>query len=224
MPRDPKAVRIEVLQRVAYAENYRALCSSCMPKEGLFDTALTNGLLSIVSYEWPSETQTKNGKTLPASLLLDVIDSHGGLEVVNAKCLREGLALTQPVRHGRADDEADEITSVHIDAVGHLDRHPALAIVEKVRVKSRDEYLSFAYYEQANDALPTSSKERLGHPDPEECDNCSRPAFLRSGWDSFGGTITGGICVACGFALSETDARDLAFNYQIQERVSDPTA
>ena len=211
-----------MLRRVAYAENYLALAAPSVPMDGLFDTALTNGLLAIVSSEWPGEDQAKDGRTLPASSLLDVVRRRGGLELIVVESLQEAIALTQPVRHGRADDEDDVVTSSHINALGRLDSHPARAIVEKCRNKTHDQCLVIAYYERANDELPAAPKERVDHPDPDDCDECARPTFIRSGWDSFGGTMTGGFCVACGFELSEADASDRAFDADLRERLNDP--
>ncbi len=81
----------------------------------------------IVSTTWPGEEQAGPGDRLrSARQLLEIINSTDdrSLAYVSVEVLREGLELTQPFRHGRADDEFATITSRHIAALEALDQHP----------------------------------------------------------------------------------------------------
>lgn len=114
--------------------------------EGLFDTGLTNGLAAIVASEWPGEEANANGFTLSASGLLGVMECHltpntEGILVIpdsragrrhnsvardtriDVPALRDGVAVTQQVRHARG---TGDLKRRHIDALLALDDHPSL--------------------------------------------------------------------------------------------------
>jgi hypothetical protein len=221
MTLDPRGVRRQVLQRVRYATNLVALEEDRVPPEGPFDASLTNGLLAIVADEWPGgDAYPKKDKMLPASELLTVIESAGGLSMVDVPVLREALDLTQPFRHGRADDEFAVIGPGHRTALAALDEHHALRFVETARRRSLDECVVLAYTERAEEELLFDLKERLCIPEPDHCDECNRLTFLRLGWDIFGGNEVGGFCVACGYELSEGEAYERAVQHAFLERLN----
>jgi hypothetical protein len=221
---DPRRVRRQVLRRVRYATNLLALEADRIPPEGPFDASLTNGLLSIVAAEWPgADASQKGDKMLPASQLLTVIENSGGPPMVNVRVLREALDLTQPFRHGRADDEFAIINPGHLAALAALDEHHALRFVETARGRSLDECVVLAFTERAEEELPFDPKDRLDIPEPDYCDECNRWTFLHSAWDMFGGNNAGGFCIACGYELSEDEADERAVKHVFLERVNDGT-
>jgi hypothetical protein len=224
MSLDPRRVRRQVLRRVRYATNLLALEAGRIPPEGPFDAALTNGLLSIVAEEWPgADACPKGDKMLPASELLTVIEGAGGQPMVNVPVLREALDLTQPFRHGRADDEFAVIGPGHLAALAALDEHHALRFVETARDRSLDECGVLAFIERAEEEMSFDPKDRLDTPELDYCDECNRLTFLRSGWDVFGGNNAGGFCIACGHELSEDEAYERAMKHAFLERVTDGT-
>ncbi len=220
----PTGIRRQVLRRVRYATNVLALEADRIPPEGPFDAALTNGLLSIVAEEWPGADAFKSGnRMLPASELLNMVEHSGGLPMVALDTLREGLGLTQPFRHGRADDEFAIIRPNHRAALAALDTHYSLRFIETARGLTLDESVVVAFTERAEAELPFDPKDRLETPDPDYCDDCGRWTFLPSGWDMFGGNDSGGFCVACGHEVSEEDAHERAVSRYLQERMNDDT-
>lgn len=224
MSLDPRSVRRQVLRRVRYATNLLALEADRIPPEGAFDAALSNGLLSIVAEEWPgADAYPKRDKMLPASELLTVIEGAGHLPMVDVPILNEALDLTQPFRHGRADDEFAIIGPGHLAALTALDEHRALRFVETARGRSLDECVVLAFTERAEEELPFDPKDRLDTPEPGYCDECNRSTFLRSGWDMFGGNTAGGFCIACGYELSKDEAYQRAAEHAFLERVNDGT-
>lgn len=216
-----EALRAQVLRRVRYATNTHALQEDRVPPEGPFDAALTNGLLAVVADEWSGEELRSNGRTKPASALLDLIEDKGvPLPYVDLPALRDGLAVSQPVRHGRAHDEFAVLHSTHFVALAALDEHPALQFLDRSRGQSVTWCLWAAFVERAESELPLDPKDRLDVPEPENCDACWRPTFLPSGWDMFGGTTTGGMCIACGYTRSEHDAHERAVTEAIRRAVA----
>lgn len=224
MSLDPRRVRRQVLRRVRYATNLLALEADRVPPEGPFDAALTNGVLAIVAEEWPgADAYPKGDKMLPASELLTVIKDSEGLPMVDVPVLCEAVDLTQPFRHGRADDEFATIGPRHQAALAALDQHHSLRFIEAARGRSLDECVVLAFTERAEEELPFDPKVRLDVPEPSYCDGCYRLTFLRSGWDMFGGDDAGGFCIACGYEVSEDDAYGLAVEHALSERVNDDT-
>lgn len=220
---DPIDLRRNVLRRVRYATNVIALEGDFIPPEGPFDAALTNGLLAIVASEFPGSQYSKPGsdRMRAASELLDLIEQKGGLACVDVATLHEGLELTQPVRHGRADDEFARIGEAHIQALERLDNHHSLGIIEVARGQPLHECFLLAYRERAEEELPFDPKDRLQVPEPEFCDECGRETFLRQTWDMFGGDDAKGFCLACGYELSSGAAYDRAVSRRLREHLAD---
>ncbi|MCA1705817.1 MAG: hypothetical protein LC808_22155, partial [Actinobacteria bacterium] len=76
--------------------------------------------------------QIKNentGMIKSTSELLTFIEDMGGYTYLKTSVLRDGLRLTQPVRHGRADDEFAVLQPTHLNALELLDKHPALSFL-----------------------------------------------------------------------------------------------
>lgn len=53
------------------------------------------------------------------------------------------------------------------------------------------------------------AKDLLDVMDPEECDECWRRTFVPLGHDDGGGTMTVGLCVACGYQRDDDAAWDM---------------
>jgi hypothetical protein len=221
MSQQLEALRQQVLRRVRYATNTHALLDDRVPPEGPFDAALTNGLLAIVADEWPSSETRKDGQLKSARELLAVLDAHGcPFPYVDVPVLRDGLDVSQPIRHGRAHDEFAVVLLSHIDGLAALDAHPSLRFLERSQGKSVDWCLWAAFNERAEWELPFDPKDRLDVPEPEQCDECWRPTFLPIGWDMFGGTLTAGECIACGYTRSDDAAYDQAVTQAIRRAVA----
>lgn len=222
MDGEMQEARRQVLRRVRYATNTLALLETRLPPEGPFDAALTNGLVSIVATEWPGD-ERKGDFVLSARKLLEMIRDRRepSTSFVAVESLAEGLDLTQPFRHGRAEDEFATINRTHIAALQALDRHRSLRLLDKARGKSVDEVVIIAYQEHAETHLPFSPKDRLEVPEPEECPECWRPTFLPQAWDAFGGTSSPGQCIACGYERSEDEAYDDAVDEAIRRRIDE---
>ncbi|HSH60815.1 MAG TPA: hypothetical protein VK988_14495 [Acidimicrobiales bacterium] len=151
--------------------------------------------------------------------MLEIIVSKAdtSLSYVSVGVLLEGLDLTQPFRHGGAEDEFATITRRHVEALEALDQHRDLRFLDKARGRSVDEAVLLAFEEQAGEEyLLLSPKERLDVPAPEDCPECWRPTFLPSGWDVFGGTCSPGVCIACGYERSDEEAWDDAIGEAIK--------
>jgi hypothetical protein len=210
-------LRTGVLRRVRYATNTLALSNNTIPPEGPFDAGLTNGLAAIVAYDWPGEELSKRGGVKPARDLLLVIDDYGcPSPFIDTRTLGEGLDLTQPARHARDDDEFAALQRDHIQALLALDEHPALMFLTQAsEAEDLDDAIWRAFMDRAQDELPFDLKDRFDTPDPEICDDCGRPTFLPLGWDMFGGTMTAGTCIACGYARTDGDADAQALDDEI---------
>jgi hypothetical protein len=215
-------VRRQVLRRVRYAMNTLALRNEALPPEGLFDTAVTNALLAIVAHDSPGDEKKPNGQTLPATALLTLAATSPTVDdsCISAEVLREGLDLTQPARHGRADDEFAVLRADHLTALEDLDQHPALGFLSDAEGKTVDQCIWAAFLQVAEEDLPGCPKDRMMFPEPEECPECWRPTFLPSGWDAFGGTSSPGDCVACGYQRSDDAAYENAISEAIERAVS----
>jgi hypothetical protein len=156
--------------------------------------------------------------------LLDVIDGHGApFPYVDTALLREGLDLTQPARHGRSDDEFAVLRREHVAALVALDEHPVLRFLDATSTgRDVDQLIWLAFAERAEAERPFDPKDRLEMPDPEACDECSRPTFLPFGWDVFGGTVSAGQCIACAYERTDEEAHERAVNEAITRAVNDP--
>ncbi len=202
--------------------NTIALRNDSLPPEGLFDTAITNGLLAIVSHDSPGAELDNRGRTLPATALLELAVESPTIQLsaMDVASLSDGLDLTQPSRHGRADDEFAVVRPDHLASLEDLDQHPALSFLDIADGKSFNECVLIAFSEVAEEVLPARPKDRSMVPDPEECDECWRPTFLPSGWDAFGGTSSPGYCVACGHERTDDAAYEAAISQAISRAVS----
>lgn len=209
---DHRDVFRQVLRRVRYATNTLALLDNRVPPEGPFDTALTNGLLAIVAHDMPgAEMHSKKlGHLLSARELLAVIESTGPPSFIAAQLLADGLDVTQPVRHGREDDEFAVLSQEHVAAVVALDQHPALRFLNSARGRTLDECAAIGFRERASEELPSHPRDRLDFPEPEECPQCLRETFLRWGWDDFGGSASAGECIVCAYERSPDEAHAVA--------------
>jgi hypothetical protein len=212
----PEDLRKQVIRRMRYATNVIALESNIVPPEGPLDVAMTNGLAAIVASVDPLKVydEKKKGRKriLPARGLIQIsLDLE--LEI-DADALLDALNVTQPMRHGDADDEWVAPTAGHIDALRGLDAHPALSVLDRAMKNRRvDELLIDLYSEAAWEASGgafASPDERILYMEPEECDECWRMTFVPDSLDEFGGTNSPGVCVACGYQRSAEDARRLA--------------
>ncbi len=149
---------------------------------------------------------------LPAADLLKLAKDAG--VVLDFDALREGLEVTQPMRHARADDEFLAPVAHHLDALRDLDDHSSLLVLDLARTTSRVEALINALYrenaEEASGMALLSPKELMDAPELDECDECGRSTFVRSGIDQFGGTNTPGHCLACGHERDGETADEMA--------------
>lgn len=64
-------------------------------------------------------------------------------------------------------------------------------------------------------------KDLLDVMDPEECDQCWRRTFVPLGSDDNGGTISVGLCIACGYQRDEDTAWDMYMAEQWELRWRD---
>lgn len=210
------------MRRLRFGLNTVALERDAVPPEGPFDVALTNGLAAIVASDHAGSEKDRKGRILAARQLLDILEAAGS--DLDFGALREGLDVTQPLRHGGADDEFLMPVRRHLQALVALDEHPALRVLEDARsVASTDELLSRLYDEAVREAAGVdylSLKEQLDRPDFEICDVCGRETFLPEGFDDFGGTLAPGQCFACGYRRDDETARDQALAAE-WERVKD---
>lgn len=199
------------MRQARYALNVSVLDEDRVPPEGPFDVALTNGLLAIVAEADPGAVIDKKGFTLPASALLPKAAALG--VSIDQATLAEGLDLTQPLRHGRADDEWIRLGSKHLTALRELDEMDGLEVLHHVEAhRTVDDMMVTLFYEKARSYAERDArrvKDLLDVMDPEECDECWRRTFVPLGHDDGGGTMTVGLCVACGYQRDEDTAWDM---------------
>jgi hypothetical protein len=216
----PEELRRQVIRRMLYATNVIAMDSNTVPPEGPYDVAMTNGLAAIVASVDPLRVYAtdRNGRmrTLPARSLIHVALSLG--ITINSAALLEALDVTQPVRHGNADDEWVAPTAGHFTALRELDAHPALNVLDQAKkARNVDELLVELYREAAEETsgyASASPDELASYLEPEECDECWRMTFLPDGFDMFGGTNSPGVCVACGYQPSPDYAYERALDVE----------
>lgn len=240
---------VEQHRQRQYAVHTLALGDGDAPgAASLFDSALTNGLLAIVAKAWPGE-DTHNGRTLPATQLINLIISkigtsvwliaeHEGLPfdetpfrvVVDLHLLRQALAETQPVRHGRTGG-TEVIDEAVVSALRSLDAHDALGVLTDMHI-DQDEVTAataravegqrVARYidligdveldrraERAADVLPIDPKERSAHLGLGDCPMCGCESLVIEGELHYGTQL--GTCVACSFVYTEEMADDAEF-------------
>ena len=216
----PEELRKQVIRRMRYASNVIAMESNSVPPEGPLDVAMTNGLAAIVASVSPASVYQilKNGKTriLSARDLIQVATDLG--VSIEAAELLEALDVTQPMRHGSADDEWVAPTAKHLEALRNLDAHPSLQVLElAASARNVDDLLVSLFRSAAREVsgwASVSPDELSTYLEPEECDECWRTTFLPEGFDEFGGTNTAGVCVACGHERSPDDAYNRALDVE----------
>lgn len=216
----PEELRKQVIRRMRYALNVLALESNSVPPEGPLDVAMTNGLAAIVASVDPLRVYKADKKgerrILPARSLISVAANLG--IAVDIAALREALDVTQPMRHGSADDEWVAPTAGHLAALRELDAHPALDVLERAaRARNVDELLVALFRDAADEisGRSSASPDELGlYLEPEECDECWRMTFVPDGYDMFGGTNSPGVCVACGYRRSPKIAYERALDVE----------
>ena len=219
----PDHIRRQVMRQARYALNVSVIDEDRVPPEGPFDVALTNGLLAIIAAVDPSAVIDKRGYTRSASALLPMAVALGLR--VNEVTLSEGLDLTQPLRHGRADDEWIRLGPEHLAALRELDENDGLEVLHHVGVhRTVAEMMVTLFYEKAQ-AYAERGVRRVKHlldvMDPEECDECFRRTFVPLGHDDGGGTTTVGLCIACGYERDEGTAWDMYMAEQWELRWRD---
>ncbi|HUC23314.1 MAG TPA: hypothetical protein VMA73_11455 [Streptosporangiaceae bacterium] len=216
----PEELRKQVIRRMRYALNVIAMESNSVPPEGPLDVAMTNGLAAIVASVSPTSVYQilRNGRSriLSAGDLIQVATDLG--INIEADALREALDVTQPMRHGSADDEWVAPTAQHLEALRGLDEHPSLQVLElAASARNVDALLVTLFRAAAREVsgwASVSPDEMSSYLEPEECDECWRTTFLPEGFDIFGGTNTAGVCVACGHERSPEDAYDRALSVE----------
>jgi hypothetical protein len=120
--------------------------------EAMFNQALSNALVAIVTHHWPDRVHKKNGNVKSAADLLAIINSEarkqGNMRVLEGqqhghrwrtaiatKVLAEGVRRSDPIRHGKVGGSRLELR--HVDALRKLDTHPSL---RKVGESLNDEH------------------------------------------------------------------------------------
>lgn len=219
----PDHVRRQVMRQARYALNVSVLDEDRVPPEGPFDVALTNGLLAVVAAIDPDAVVDKKGFTLPARSLLPEAIARG--LAIDEATLVEGLDLTQPLRHGRADDEWIRLGPKHLGALRALDDLDGLQVLHHVgNHRTVDDMIVSLFYEKAEayaDQDVHRVKDLLDVPPPEECEECWRTTFVPLGYDEGGGTMTPGICIACGYERDEHSADEMYLQEQWKLRWKD---
>lgn len=127
---------------------------------GLFDSALTNGLLAAVTHDWPGEEGNAKGRTLSANQLLGVVrekvssstwsvDQGPHPATVDLDVLAQEIVDTQAARHGRAGGH-EVVSPAAVAALHKLDSHPALGVLTNAHIDR----------EEVNDARARAVEEQ----------------------------------------------------------------
>jgi len=164
----------------------------------------------------PAQVIDKRGFTLPASVLLPKTVALG--MSIDQGTLAEGLELTQPLRHGRADDEWIQLGAKHLNALRELDEIDGLQVLHHVEVHPTvDDMMVTLFHEKAQTYAERDVrrvKDLLDVMEPKECDECWRRTFVPLGHDDSGGTMTVGSCIACGYQRTADTAWDMYMDEQ----------
>lgn len=221
----PDHVRRQVMRQARYALNVAVLDEDRVPPEGPFDVALTNGLLAVVAAIDPDAVldPKRKGSTLPASKLLPVAVALG--LPVDQSTLKEGLDFTQPLRHGRADDEWIRLGPTHLTALRALDDLDGLQVLHHVKAHPTVDDMMVTLFRERAESYAEQDVHSLDDlmfiPEPEECDECWRTTFVPSGYDESGGTMTTGICIACGYERDQETAEQMYRRQEWESRWKD---
>jgi hypothetical protein len=204
--------RVRVIRRATYGLNTKALCTGVVAIEGPFDTALANGLATMVAAAQPGaeyEASREDGKRWVKSPR-DLLKVAGDLRLIDAQLsvFEDGLNLTQPFRHGSADNEWMRVASNHLRALESLDSHPGLGVLERLGTLTFDDAIRVLWEDEVDDKLPFDPKDRLCTPDAMECPECWRNTLVTPTIDSFGMFGGEGYCLACGYARTYEDTID----------------
>ncbi len=197
-------LRRRVMRRCVYGLNALALRDDRVPRDGAFDAAAANGLAAIVAHSANgSEYERNHGRVKPPRALLaiargDAETGTGVLDSADLGVLDEAIETAQALRHGRADEEWDVLDVRDVDALISLDRHPALQVLELVDGMDFAEAAVELYRQETEEFMPSRPQDRLGVPEPTECDCCARMTLITEGFDAFGIHAGEGICIACG--------------------------
>ena len=216
---DPDHVRRQVMRQARYALNVAILNEDRVPPEGPYDVALTNGLLAVVGALDPNAITNKKGFTLAARELLPIAVSLG-LDI-DVDVLAEGLDFTQPLRHGRADDEWIQLRPKHIDALRALDDLDGLQVLDEIdQHRTVDDLMVALFAQQAStyaDRDVNRIKDYLDMAPTETCEECGRETFVPDGYNP-DGEVTIGLCIACGWERDPATAEEMNLLAEFQRK------
>lgn len=215
-----------------------------------FSTAVTNGLLAVVSAELPGQEAKRGGWTKPAAELLTLLEqskqiafSHeiGGIFgepderidwSINVECLREGIEMTDPIRHGR--QPVGVLGLRHVEALVALDRHDALGDLSSASYDERlareryvDSRIAGAAYDlllilDATEIERRTSREYLSQFEPVS----PKDMLIFGGWDECPVCdyetlhIEHGQCVLCGYQRNRAVADEEELMDQISSAIA----
>jgi hypothetical protein len=179
--------------------------------EGPFDVAVANGLAAILSDVQPG-AEVNAERVLSPTQLLDKLEelqvNYAEVSLIDLPLLREGVQLSQPFRHGRADDEWTRVGTDHVQALVKLDDYRSLRVRELLANKTFEAAVVLCFNAEAENRLPCDPKDRSMFPDPVECPQCWRYTLLADGWDDWGVEVGEGTCIACGYERTYEDTVD----------------
>lgn len=204
--------------------------------EGVFEQALTNGLLAIASAERPGLISPTNA--LPAASRL--AREMAGVPEVDQQNLVQAVSRTSAPRHGRGPGGV--LTDDDVQLLDDLDTHPALVgagsnelldshwakaeIENHYEARRAVDYLALLDYEEverrveaAKDLLYLSPEDQLIVGDPQECPVCEHATMNREGGDDFGHGFTAGTCVVCSYRRSDAMAYSRGMDVELARQM-----
>lgn len=205
--------------------------------EGVFDQALTKGLLVIAAAERPDLLATKNERLPSASSLATGLAT---VPEVNASAAEEAYERTSAFRHGRS--QGGGLTPSDRDLVEHLDHHPALSglqselldlhwakaeVADHYEVARASHYLDLLdddevrrRFAHAKQALTPFVKPGEDVVEPQECPVCELDAMNREGGDDFGHGYVAGTCLVCSYRRSDDIAYELGIDIELRRQLA----
>jgi hypothetical protein len=200
--------------------------------EGVFNQALTNGLLAIACVEQPALVAVER---LPSASQLAKDLAH--VPEVDQPKLDQAIKRTDAARHGR--DVGSQLKEGDIRLLGELDGHPALSVIlgEQIDERWANAYLvnrheierAVAYLELLDDdevqrriefaesaLAPTPGEYDEG---PQECDVCENETMNREGRDDFGYGYVLGTCVVCSYRRSDDVAHQSGMDAEMRRQM-----